>query len=129
MEFNTIMTTLLLNIASNFLSNRLEDGWKGLNNYLAVCGYYFRLPSKDEITFHELFGNGMTNTITLSDGTYANPLIFYQVANLFEPKKRKHLWKNIVDQATNYQKNWEIGECRMFDLHRGLRVEDVPKNV
>ena len=117
MGFDPIITTLLLNIASNFLSNRLEDGWKELNNFLVVCGYYFRLPSKDEITFYELFGNGQTNTITLSDGTGANPLIFYQAANLFEPKKRKHLWKDIVDQATNY------GD-KMFSPHSNFLIQD-----
>ena len=83
MGFDTIIRTLLFNIASNFLSNRLEDGWKELNNFLVVCGYYFRLPSKDEITFYELFGNGLTNTITLSDGTGANPLIFLSSCKSF----------------------------------------------
>jgi hypothetical protein len=120
---NPIIISLLINIASNFISNRFEDVWKSLNNYLAICGYYFKLPSKDEITFYELFGNGVSNTITLSNGG-ANPLIFYQAANLFKPKKRKHLWKDIVDQATNYQKNWDTGKCRMFDLHKGLIVKE-----
>lgn len=114
---------ILVNIILTFLSNRLEDGWKELNNYLTMCGCYPWLQSK-EITFIELFGNGLTNTITLSDGTGANPLIFYQAANLFKPKKRKFLWEDIVEQATNYHKNWNEGKCRMFDLDYGFKVEE-----
>lgn len=122
-DIKTFLLNIMLNIMLNFLSNRLEDCWRLLNNYLTMCGYYLQLLSK-EITYQELFGNGLTNTITLSDGTGANPLIFYQAANLFKPKKRKHLWEHIVEQATNYQKNWDEGNCRMFDRHSGFEVEE-----